>query len=99
MKIQIKIEPSFSVQWPKMRLKFNDELLHEGLCEPNDNSYFVITHHTLEPLEQNTISIEHYDKKGAETVLNEDGDTLTDRALILRSIKIDDFVLAVVSCV
>ena len=90
MKIQIKIEPTFSVQWPKLRLKFNDEILHEGYCEPNDNSYFVFIHHTETLLDQNTISIEHYDKMGAETVLNEDGDTLTDRALILRSIKIDD---------
>ena len=26
MKIQIKIEPTFSVEWPKLRLKFNDEI-------------------------------------------------------------------------
>lgn len=90
MKLEIKIEPTFSVKWPKMRLKFNDETLHDGYCEPNDDVYFVMVHDTNEVLANNTISIEHYDKDGKETVLNDDGDTLTDRAIILRSIKLDE---------
>ncbi len=90
MKIQIKIEPTFSIQWPKLRLKFNDEILHEGFCEPNNNSHFIFVHDTDRMLENNIITIEHYDKKGAETVLDKDGDTLSDRAIILRSIKIGD---------
>ena len=90
MKLEIKIEPTFSVKWPKMRLKFNDETLHDGYCEPNDDVYFVMVHDTNEVLANNTISIEHYDKDGKETVLNDDGDTITDRAIILRSIKLDE---------
>jgi len=90
MKLEIKIEPTFSVKWPKMKLKFNDETLHDGYCEPNDGVYFVMVHDTNELLSKNTISIEHYDKDGKETVLNDDGDTITDRAIILRSIKLDE---------
>ena len=90
MKIEIKIEPTFSIKWPKMRLKFNDETLHDGYCEPNDGVYFTVKHHADEVLSDNTIYIEHYDKSGKETVLNNDRDTITDRAIILRSIKLDD---------
>ena len=42
MKLEIKIEPTFSLKWPKMKLKFNDETLHDGYCEPNDGVYFVM---------------------------------------------------------
>lgn len=90
MKLEIKIEPTFSIKWPKMRLKFNDETLHDGYCEPNDGVYFTVKHQADEVLSDNTIYIEHYDKDGKETVLNDDGDTITDRAIILRSIKLDE---------
>ena len=90
MKLEIKIEPMFSVKWPRIRLKCNDKILHDGYCEPNHNTYFILVHNLEQPLEQNTITIEHYDKQGAETMVNDDGDTLTDRAIILRAIKIDD---------
>ena len=39
---------------------------------------------------QNQIVIEHHGKSGRETLINPDGDIISDRALILKSIRIDD---------
>ena len=40
MKIQVRIEPTFSLKWPKVHLKFNNYTLYNGLCEPNSGKYF-----------------------------------------------------------
>jgi len=90
MIIEIAIEPSRSVRWPKMKLCVNDQVLHDDFCRPNTkNNLFVLSHNLTDPFEQNTISITHYDKDGKETVVDSNGDTLSDRALILKTIKID----------
>lgn len=90
MIIEIAIEPSKSVRWPKMKLCINDQVLHDDFCHPNTkNNLFVLSHNLTDPLEQNTISITHYDKDGKETIVDENGDTVSDRALILKTIKID----------
>jgi len=90
MIVEIVIEPSRSVRWPKMRLCINNHVLHDDFCHPNtENNLFVLSHNLTDPLEQNTISITHYDKDGKETIVDENGDTVSDRALILKTIKID----------
>ena len=90
MIIEIAIEPSRSVRWPKMKLCVNDQVLHDDFCHPTTkNNLFVISHVLPNPLELNTISITHYDKDGKETIMDTNGDIVSDRALILKTIKID----------
>ena len=90
MKIQIKIEPLFSVKWPMVRLRFNNYTLYDGVCEPNTGQYFVWTHHAENLNSENRLSIEHYDKDGKETITDNNSDTIKDRAIILKSIVIDE---------
>jgi len=91
MKVKIKIEPTFSVKWPALRYTINDKTIFDGECKPNNEKYFVIETDITNFIEkQNQIVIEHHGKSGRETLINPDGDIISDRALILRSIRIDD---------
>ena len=89
MKIQVRIEPTFSLKWPKVHLKFNNYTLYNGLCEPNSGKYFAWTHHAETLVHENKLSIEHYDKDGKETITDDNNETSKDRAIILKSIIID----------
>jgi hypothetical protein len=92
MKVKIKIEPTLSVKWPNLRLSINGKQIHQGQCKPNNEKYFTIeTDITNFVQTQNTIQIEHYGKSGRETIVNDDGDVVSDKALILKSISIDDY--------
>jgi len=90
MDIKIIIEPVFSFKWPMVRISINDKICFDGTCEPNDNNFFIYKTN-IDPIEKNNIQIEHYDKKGEETVVDDDGEVISDRALILKSIILDDF--------
>jgi len=92
MDIKIIIEPIFSVKWPMARITINDTVCFDGECEPNDNNFFVYKTN-IDAVEENNIEIEHYDKKGKETVVDDDGEVISDRALILKSIILDDFII------
>ena len=89
MKIQVKIEPTFSLKWPKLHLQFNNHTLYNGFCKPNSGKYFVWTHYAETLVHENKISIEHYDKDGKETIIDNENETIKDRAIILKSIIID----------
>ena len=91
MKVKIKIEPTFSIKWPNLRYTINNKTIFDGECKPNDEKYFVIETDITNFIEkQNQIVIEHHGKSGRETLINPDGDIISDRALILKSIRIDD---------
>ena len=90
MLIEITIEPKKSVRWPKMKLTINDVIIHDDFCLPNNKNYLVIKHELQNPKQENTISLTHFDKVGNETMLDNEGETVSDRAIILRSIKIGE---------
>ena len=91
MKVKIKIEPTFSIKWPNLRYTINNKTIFDGEWKPNDEKYFVIETDITNFIEkQNQIVIEHHGKSGRETLINPDGDIISDRALILKSIRIDD---------
>jgi|TARA_B110000977_G_scaffold197727_1_gene280994 hypothetical protein len=91
MNIQIKLEPTFSIKWPNLRYTINNKIIFDGECKPNNEKYHVIDTDITDFIEkQNQIIIEHYDKSGRETLVDSNGDIISDRALILRSIRIDD---------
>ena len=89
MKIQIIIEPTFSKQWPKLRLRLNDTDWFNDFCKPNEGKHFVLTMYPEEInlKHSNTIAIKHYDKSGDDTIVDEEGNIEKDRAIILKSIS------------
>ena len=91
MNIQIKLEPTFSIKWPNLRYTINNKIIFDGECKPNNEKYHVIDTDITDFIQkQNQITIEHYDKSGRETLVDSNGDIISDRALILRSIRVDD---------
>jgi len=90
MLIEIIIEPKKSVAWPKMKLVVNDTVLHNDFCLPNNKNYLIIKHELQHPKEENTIALTHFDKTGNETIIDNKGETVSDRAIILKSIKIGE---------
>jgi hypothetical protein len=93
MRIEIKIEPTHSTGWPNLRLSVNRLTLFDGECRPNEGEYFKWTHYADDNSlsDSNKLYIEHYGKDGKETRLDEKGEAIADKALILRSIKIDEY--------
>ena len=73
-----------------MKLTINDVIIHDDFCLPNNKNYLVIKHELQNPKQENTISLTHFDKVGNETMLDNEGETVSDRAIILRSIKIGE---------
>ncbi len=92
MNVQIKIEPTFSVAWPMLKIKINNDIVFDGECKPNKQKYFIFKT-DIHTVERNILEIEHYNKKGKETILDQDGEVVSDKALILNSIVLDNFVI------
>lgn len=90
MKVKINIKPTFSVKWPMLKVVINNRVVFAGECHPNAGDKFIIEEN-IHPLDRNLLSIEHFDKKGKETILDKHGEVVSDRALILKSIMLDDF--------
>ena len=92
MQIKIKLEPTFSIKWPKLRIYLNDDILYDDYCSIKGENYFTWIHDLDESLlkDQNLLTIEHYDKDGKETIIDSQGETMADRALILKSISINN---------
>ena len=91
MEIKIKIEPTFSVKWPMLKIKINDHVVYENSCEPNHGKFFVFNNQINDVRKRNSLEIEHYDKKGKETLLDDNDEIISDRAIILRSVVLDEF--------
>ena len=90
MKIKITIEPFYSLRWPMVKIKVKNYDIYEGVCKPNEGKFFV-WHVHLENVDQsNTIEITHFDKSGRETILDDEGNIVSDRAIALKSLEFDD---------
>ena len=92
MKVKIVLEPTHSKQWPKLKLTVRDNVIFDGFCEPNNGKFFswkiYLEDSNLQ--KQNSIVIEHYDKQGSDTECDQEGNVVSDRAIILKSIEFDD---------
>jgi hypothetical protein len=73
-----------------VKIQIKDHKIYNGLCKPNEGKYFVWNVH-LENVDQfNTIEITHFGKKGKETILDTEGNIVSDRAIALKSLEFDD---------
>lgn len=92
MNITVKIEPTFSFEWPMLKIKINDKIVFNGECKPNKQKYFIFKT-DIQTVDKNILEIEHYNKKGKETVVDEHDEVISDKAIILNSIALDDFII------
>ena len=90
MKIKITIEPFYSLNWPMVKIQVKDHKIYNGLCKPNEGKYFVWNVHLENVDQSNTIEITHFGKKGKETILDTEGNIVSDRAIALKSLEFDD---------
>ena len=90
MKIKITIEPFYSLNWPMVKIQIKDHKIYNGLCKPNEGKYFVWNVHLENVDQSNTIEITHFGKKGKETILDTEGNIVSDRAIALKSLEFDD---------
>ena len=90
MKVKIIIEPTFSNNWPNLRLEINQEEMFNGFCKPNKENYFVWYEDVSNLLEENILKITHYNKKGQDTIVDDEGNIQKDRSIILKSIEFDN---------
>jgi len=91
MQIEIKIEPTFSVRWPMLKIRINGDEVFNGACEPKDGKFFTYNDTVKDIKVKNVLELEHYDKDGKETFIDDTGEVISDRAIMLRSIKLDNF--------
>jgi hypothetical protein len=90
MKIRIIIEPIRSAKWPMLEVCINGKSFYDGVCEPNQENYFVWNFHLENVLPENTLEIKHQDKKAKETKIDSEGNIIADRAIVLKSLQFDD---------
>lgn len=90
MKIKITVEPFYSIKWPMLEIKLNNISVFNDICEPNHSKFFIKEIYLEEVNDINLLEITHYDKKGKETILDDDGNTVSDRAIMLHSIEFNE---------
>ena len=91
MKIELEFKYHRSHRAPSFRIWFNDILLCDNKEQDLLPNRFCFEARPNIPLETNALIIEHYDKHDQDTVLDEQGKIILDRAIEIVSIKIDEF--------
>ena len=89
MKIKITLEPTFSIKWPNLDIHINDKEYFSGECKPNKDKHFIFDIDLENAQEQNSLKITHRDKNGKDTLVDEEGNIVSDRAIILKSLEFD----------
>jgi len=89
MKLKLILEPFRSVSWPMVKIKLGNTILFNGLCKPNNEKYFHFETTLTDLQPKNILQIEHYDKKGTDSVLDNEGNIISDKAISLKSLQFD----------
>lgn len=89
MNIKIVLEPAYSIKWPMVRIAVNEREIYKGICNPNEGKHFVWNINLENVDDANTLAIEHFDKHGKETILDHEGNIVSDRAIMLKSLEFD----------
>lgn len=91
MKIQIIFEYHVSEHWPCVRICFNDILLKDLTDTSAADKKLIFDVVPKDPLNTNVLIIEHYGKQDTDTIIDQKGKILKDRAVEIKSIEIDGF--------
>ena len=67
----------------------NDKEYFSGECKPNKDKHFIFDIDLENAQEQNSLKITHRDKHGKDTIVDEEGNIVSDRAIILKSLEFD----------
>ena len=86
--LAIKIQGHRSTDFPKCRIKFNNDCLYDNAIVDTMNLKFDVN-----LSEKNILHVEHYDKVPSDTIINSEGMVEADRAIELQSIAIDGYVV------
>ena len=94
MLIEIDFISHFNNKWPCARILINEKIIFEGFGTGDENNNFNLkTEVSDECLKDiNVLKIEHFDKKNNDTK-EENGEIIKDRAIELKSISINKFLI------
>jgi len=87
MNLKIKLKANFAKdKKPSIKISVNDAVLHNGIVDCNEKEYSF----DVEPIQQNQLIIEHYNKQNNDTIVDESGNIVEDLSVELVSIDIDN---------
>lgn len=87
MNLKIKLKANFAKdKKPSIKISVNDAVLYNGFIDCNEKEYSF----DVEPMHQNQLTIEHYNKQNSDTVIDKNGNIVEDLSIELVSIEIDD---------
>ena len=94
MLIEINFISHFNNKWPCARISINEKIIFEGVGTGDENNNFNLKTEVSDEYikDINVLKIEHFDKKNNDTK-EENGEIIKDRALELKSISIDKFLI------
>ena len=81
--------PTFSVEWPAIRVYLNDQLLVDQPIDQNNTCSFVAELSQ----DQNQLRLHYYNKSEAHTIINSAGAIESDQFLELTKIYVNDILL------
>ena len=87
MNLKIKLKANFAKdKKPSIKISVNDVILYNGVVDCNEKEYSF----DVEPIQQNQLTIEHYNKQNNDTIVDENGNIVEDLSIELVSIDIDN---------
>ena len=87
MNLKIKLKANFAKdKKPSIKISVNNAVLYNGLVDYNEKEYSF----DVEPMQQNQLTIEHYNKQNNDTIADENGNIVEDLSVELVSIDIDN---------
>lgn len=87
MNLKIKLKANFAKdKKPSIKISVNNAVLYNGLVDYNEKEYSF----DVEPIQQNQLTIEHYNKQNNDTIADENGNIVEDLSVELVSIDIDN---------
>lgn len=85
MKIDIELIGHYSNNGPMCQIEINDCVLHDDVLEQGHNTFSF----DINPLEINYLRIHHYGKKNEDTLVDQNGQIVKDKAVELKKISIE----------
>ena len=75
MNLKIKLKANFAKdKKPSIKISVNNAVLYNGLVDYNEKEYSF----DVEPIQQNQLTIEHYNKQNNDTIADENGNIVAE---------------------
>lgn len=90
MLLKITLIPYKSTSWPNIRILLNNNILLDDLINPNNDKFFIFEKEITSLNDTNNLIIEHYNKKNSDTIIDNNNDIVSDKAIELIAINFDN---------